>query len=287
MRQEADRDLPDAGFSLFEVLVALAVVGTVMTAAAVFFVNGVTSSYRQRNSQAAVRAAGDAVETVFGLAATALRSGRDQARTAAHWNARPAAVTAYLAGTTAAYDSSATSSSTPKLPFSEPITVNGVRYTRSVYLGACYRVATDPASSCTATGGSSAVPFTRVVVAVGWTDQGCRSTGCLFVTTTLVGSVVDDAVFALTPQASALTIASPGNRQDTVGTRLSLRLRAVGGVDPVTWSYTNLPTGVTGSQGGVVLGTPTTAGTSSTTFTVTDGANRATSVTVMWQVVAP
>jgi Putative Ig domain len=50
-----------------------------------------------------------------------------------------------------------------------------------------------------------------------------------------------------------------------------LQLVATGGRKPYTWSATNLPPGLSISpDGGVISGTPTTAGTCSATIVVTD-----------------
>lgn len=48
------------------------------------------------------------------------------------------------------------------------------------------------------------------------------------------------------------------------------QLSATGGVAPYTWTATGLPAGLTLSSDGVLSGTPTEAGTTETTFTVTD-----------------
>jgi len=61
----------------------------------------------------------------------------------------------------------------------------------------------------------------------------------------------------------------------TVGTAYSQTLSATGGTTPYTWSRSSgiLPPGLTLSSGGVLSGTPTTAGTYSFTIEVTDGAS--------------
>ena len=282
--EQCHRDRDDDGFSLLEVMISIAVIGVVMAGAAAFFIGSVSTVDRQRNRQAAVRVAGDSVETVFGLAGTALKSGRDASRTAAQWASMPAGVATYLTNTNAAVDSDATSASTPRLPFAETIMVNGLPYTRTVYVGECYRAVGNLSSACTKSG---AVTFSRVVVAVGWKDRGCPAAGCLYATTTLVGTDLTDPVFALTAQSSVLLFASPGTRHDVAGTRVALRLRSVGGVAPLTYTYTGLPAGITGTTGGVVTGTPTSTGWTRTTITVTDAADRSTPVSFWWQVTTP
>ena len=69
-----------------------------------------------------------------------------------------------------------------------------------------------------------------------------------------------------------VSVTNPGNKSGTVGTAISpFTLSASGGTAPYTWSATGLPAGVTiGSSTGTVSGTPTTAGTYSTTVTARD-----------------
>lgn len=71
----------------------------------------------------------------------------------------------------------------------------------------------------------------------------------------------------------APTVNNPGNQTGTVGTATSLTLTATGGTPPYTWSATGLPPGLSISSGGVISGTPTTAGTYNVTATATDSAS--------------
>ena len=88
-----------------------------------------------------------------------------------------------------------------------------------------------------------------------------------------------------TPPTGSPTVTNPGNRTATVGTAISnLTLAATGGTTPYTWTATGLPAGLTVSSGGVVSGTPTTAGTSSVTAKVTDAAGKTGSATFSWTV---
>ncbi|GLZ41624.1 S8 family peptidase [Actinokineospora sp. NBRC 105648] len=57
------------------------------------------------------------------------------------------------------------------------------------------------------------------------------------------------------------TVTPPGNQNSRVGTPVSLTLSATGGTEPYTWTATGLPPGLSiSASGGVVSGTPTTAG---------------------------
>ncbi len=59
---------------------------------------------------------------------------------------------------------------------------------------------------------------------------------------------------------------------------------ATGGTTPYTWSATGLPGGLTVSSGGVISGTPTTAGTFSVTVKATDAAAKTGTATFTWTV---
>jgi serine protease len=72
---------------------------------------------------------------------------------------------------------------------------------------------------------------------------------------------------------SSVTVANPGSKTGTVGTPISnITLSASGGTAPYTWTATGLPAGLTLSSGGVISGTPTTAGNYTVTATAKDSA---------------
>ncbi|MCE1174657.1 MAG: putative Ig domain-containing protein, partial [Propionibacteriales bacterium] len=71
--------------------------------------------------------------------------------------------------------------------------------------------------------------------------------------------------------ASALVAGEISLGSGVVGTAYAeVSLSATGGATPYTWTATGLPAGLSVSSAGVVSGTPTEAGTSEVTFTVTD-----------------
>ncbi|MEU3986695.1 M4 family metallopeptidase, partial [Streptomyces sp. NPDC026672] len=76
----------------------------------------------------------------------------------------------------------------------------------------------------------------------------------------------------ITPPSSGVTVTSPGSQSSRVGTAVSLQISASStNAGALTYSASGLPAGLSiNSSTGLISGTPTTAGTSSTTVTVTD-----------------
>lgn len=89
--------------------------------------------------------------------------------------------------------------------------------------------------------------------------------------------VVIDAFGYFLPESSAasLSITTTSLPGATVGTAYSATLGASGGTPPYSWAISSgaLPSGLTLSAGGVISGTPTTAGTGSFGVTVTDSSS--------------
>jgi hypothetical protein len=90
--------------------------------------------------------------------------------------------------------------------------------------------------------------------------------------------------FGGTTTGGSVTANSPGNQTGTVGTAVSLQLSASGGTAPYTWTATGLPTGLSISSGGLISGTPTTAGTFSVTATAKDTTGLTGSTTFTWTI---
>jgi beta-lactam-binding protein with PASTA domain len=118
--------------------------------------------------------------------------------------------------------------------------------------------------------------------------------------TTVLGSGAANTVTAqATPTNTVLPINSTVDVTVTIGAALSssqvqnyttkqfqaqvITLPASGGLQPYTWTATNLPAGVSITSG-VIAGTPTTAGTSTTSYTVTDAAGATQTKTFTWTV---
>ncbi|HEY3750625.1 MAG TPA: putative Ig domain-containing protein [Pseudonocardiaceae bacterium] len=79
---------------------------------------------------------------------------------------------------------------------------------------------------------------------------------------------------------------NPGSQSGTVGTAASLQLSASGGTAPYTFTATGLPTGLSVSSGGLISGTPTTAGTFTVAATVHDSAAGTASTSFTWTISA-
>jgi type II secretory pathway pseudopilin PulG len=85
-------------------------------------------------------------------------------------------------------------------------------------------------------------------------------------------------------------LTSPGAQVSRTGTPLSLAVAATGGLQPMVWSATGLPTGlVISSLTGVISGTPTTAQTKAVVVTATDAGvpQRTATVSFSWRVLTP
>ncbi len=87
--------------------------------------------------------------------------------------------------------------------------------------------------------------------------------------------------------ANAVTVTNPGNQTSTVGTAVSLQIKASDSVSGQTLTYaaTGLPAGLSiNSSSGLISGTPTTAGSSSVTVTAKDTTAAAGSTSFTWTV---
>jgi hypothetical protein len=92
-----------------------------------------------------------------------------------------------------------------------------------------------------------------------------------------------------TPAPNTVSVTNPGAQTATVGTAFSLQIAASDSApsQTLTFTATGLPAGLSISSAGLITGTPTTAGTFSTTVTATDSTNATGSATFSTTVSAP
>jgi prepilin-type N-terminal cleavage/methylation domain-containing protein len=284
----------DGGFSLVEVLVAIAVIGTVMAAVAPFLVQSVVVVGQQRSQQVAVQVANDALERARALRPTSLLVGRDIQATVDQWavGIASSAVLPYLTGMAQASDPAALPGAgiTAPLPTSPyPVTIGGVEYQQNWYIGRCWQAKADPtqvkvtvAGCLPASTNITDVSFFKIVVAVTWQQKSCAGR-CVYVASTLVSNGVD-ATFDLNQPPP--TITDPASQTGYVSVAASLQILAPGGQPPMTWTATGLPPGLSISLGGgLISGTPTAAGAYTVVVKVTDSDLKTDDSTFTWTVI--
>ncbi|SES43643.1 Zn-dependent metalloprotease [Streptomyces sp. yr375] len=89
----------------------------------------------------------------------------------------------------------------------------------------------------------------------------------------------------ITVPSTGVTVTNPGSQTATVGTAVSLQLSASStNSGTLTYAASGLPTGLSISSTGLISGTPTTAGTYSTTVTVTDSTGATGTAAFTWTV---
>ncbi len=271
----------DEGFTLVEVLVAVAIIGIVMTSLTSFFVTSLSAITKQNITQSAISVADDGTERIRALNASAVLTGRDKTSSDTQWGSPVTGVAGYLADMNEAYDPTAAagagaSAVLPTSPLS--VTVGAVAFQQSFYVGRCYQ----PAAGGSCGAATDAVPFLRVVVAVTWP---CVTAGtCAYVTSTLVSDATDP-LFNLNDVALAPQVDDPGTQTSDVSTAIAgLQCTSTGGTPALTWSAAGLPTGLTMNSSGLVTGTPTATGSYTTVLTVTDAWGNVGHDTFSWTV---
>ena len=194
-RMQSDRS---GGFSLIEVIVALALILFVMTSSVVFFVRSLQSSSGQQSRQAAISLSDQAIELARAQPVASLLDGRDQATATTQWAALPAAAAAAKAASALVWDTPPVAP-TVAVPFStanQTTFVNNTQYTVDTAIGGCWVTATAPVR-CTA----PATPPTptpnvyRIIVDVHWPAKQGQSCGtalrCDYIVTTLRDASTD------------------------------------------------------------------------------------------------
>jgi prepilin-type N-terminal cleavage/methylation domain-containing protein len=281
----------DEGFTMAEVLVAIAVVSIVMLSLSSFFVISTRIDSEQGDRQSAIQAADDAMERARGLQVGALVTGRDLTSSTQQWSAPIASVANLLTATaqTMAFDPGAAigDGTTAVLPTTyRSLVLNGVVYRQYWYIGLCQRPTTGGA--CVATSATSVFTrFYRVIVGVTWPGRSCPGSVCSYVTTSLIGSQTDEPIFDTNEGSTPPSITStPGNQTGEAGVPVSLAFTSSGGTAPLTWAATPLPAGLSvDPSSGTISGTPVAAGTTSgVTVTVTDAYSQKATTSFSWTV---
>jgi hypothetical protein len=95
------------------------------------------------------------------------------------------------------------------------------------------------------------------------------------------------AAFTGSTTGNTVTVTNPGNQTGTVGTAVSLQIKATDSASgqTLTYSATGLPAGLSiNSSTGLISGTPTTAGNSSVTVTAKDTTGATGSASFTWTI---
>jgi len=199
--RSANETSNDAGFTLIEVVVAIAMLGILSTAALGVYLSGVNSAATQQRRQVAIAIANSAMEKAIAWPAGTATIGRGANAVSARWTANdsiPGVRTTYKS-----FDASAPTNAVGALPVTNASgnSVNGTNYTVDILVGTCFQikptVGLQPGGPCTVTTGwpnQPAVPsnktkLTRVIVVVRWTaGAGCATGNCNYHASTLIDS---------------------------------------------------------------------------------------------------
>jgi prepilin-type N-terminal cleavage/methylation domain-containing protein len=149
-------DRTDAGFTLIEVLAALAVIGVVMTAVTTFFVRSMVRIDYQGSRQAAIQLAADGMERLRQIPGS----------------------NAY-----AFIGSENANCTNPVLSTPCPIALNGIDYLRT---WSCTSATANPCDT------SSLIGLTLTVK---WTDKACTGGTCKYSATTLISTEDTEPIF--------------------------------------------------------------------------------------------
>jgi hypothetical protein len=155
--------------------------------------------------------------------------------------------------------------------------------------------ATDSASGQTLTYSATGLPTGLSISSTSGLISGTPTTAGSYsvtVTATDTTGAKGSASFTWTINSATgntVTVTNPGNQTGTVGTGVSLQIKATDSASGQTLTYgaTGLPTGLSISTStGLITGTPTTAGTYSVTVTATDTTGAKGSASFTWTISA-
>ena len=155
--------------------------------------------------------------------------------------------------------------------------------------------ATDSASGKTLTYSATDLPLGLSISSSTGAVTGTPTTAGTYTTTVIVndGSGASSVNFdwtigsGSTGNGNTVTVTTPASQSGTVGTAASLQIQAADSATGQTLSYSaaGLPAGLSiSSATGLISGTPTTAGSSSVTVTVTDGTGAKGTASFTWTI---
>jgi len=196
----------DEGFTLVEVIVALALLTVTATAALYFFVGGTRAVSHQQQSQNAVVVANEAMELAYGVGAkrdgglSGLLVNRAQADVEAAWASVAGAGLEGYADTYPAWDPAAQPpaggeepSDNDAVPLLRTTELNNLEYEALTLIGPCYRSKTLTDAACGKAGPvapdvapSGFSELMRVMVRVTWHSQSCPDAGCSYQVSSLI-----------------------------------------------------------------------------------------------------
>ena len=178
---------------MVEVLVALAVITTLMAALGTYFVAAQRVSRKEAQVQAAVRLAQAGMERSRGYGGPTLLVGRQQCGSCD--NLAPYDVWGYLSNTVR-WDAPVTGVTPavpiPRGPNAEITKLNNVTYYRYYFVGRCWQAATG--GPC-GTNNTLPVPMVRLVVGVTWAEASCPGSMCIRAASALFSADPSDPVY--------------------------------------------------------------------------------------------
>lgn len=205
IRRLLDRLTADSsGMTLVEVIVAIAIMSIVATAAIGLAISSTLGSVSQQRRAIAVTVANAAMEKASGLPASSLFSGRSLTAVATSFAGNSG--TSGVSKTYQEYDHTLPLPGAQTVPIDAPTTQNGTAYTVTTIIGTCFeKLGTNAGQTA---GGDCAkvdsasyapitpagyTPLTRVIVIVGWTaGQECSVAGsCVYTISSLIDSHSD------------------------------------------------------------------------------------------------
>ena len=274
----------DAGFTLIEVIVGLLLMTIAMAVATTFFISSMSLTGRQNGKQAAVQVAQDALELARSIKPTAILTGRGDCASQPTQCTPVASVAVPYLDLTLASDAGLRwdrPTGTAPLPTTgKSVTSSGITYSEHWYTKCWHLV---DGTACTGSEPAGTVDMVRIVVAVTWSSGNCPGGQCGYAGATMI-SASGDPLFVSNQNAAPPTITNPGAQSSEQGVAASLTMSASHGAPPLTWAFSGLPAGLSGTANGVISGTPTTVGTSTITVTVTDSFNNVGTTTFSWTI---